>query len=113
MRKYMTPFMAFAARACVAFGGLPESGIKPLHAQAPAKEDGPRAADAEPAPFNPQLGALMAMIIQPRPFKPPPGRLHAHAHPAPPCQARACRPGRKLAVRDLHVQGAQAGLCSG
>ena len=66
MRKYMTPLMAFGALAFVVIGGLPQSGIKPLHAQAPAKEDGPRAADAEPAPFNPQLGALMAMIIQPR-----------------------------------------------
>jgi hypothetical protein len=66
MRKYMTPLMAFGALAFVAFGGLPETGIKPLHAQAPAQQDGPRAADADPAPFNPQLGALMAMIIQPR-----------------------------------------------
>src|SRR5882757_6566805 len=66
MRNYMTPLMAFGALAFVVIGGLPQSGIKPLHAQTPAKEDGPRAADAEPAPFNPQLGALMSMIIQPR-----------------------------------------------
>ena len=65
MRNYITPLMAFGALAFVALGGLPETGVKPLHAQQDPQE-GPRAADAEPAPFNPQLGALMSMIIQPR-----------------------------------------------
>jgi hypothetical protein len=35
-------------------------------APAPAAADEKRAADMDPAPFNPQLSALMNMIIQPR-----------------------------------------------
>jgi hypothetical protein len=37
----------------------------PTIAQQPGENE-PRAADADPAPFNPQMGALMNMIIQPR-----------------------------------------------
>jgi hypothetical protein len=49
--------------------------------------------NAEPAPFNPQMAALMSMLIQPRQ-----------------CQARACRQGGKLAARRIRAQGAQAEL---
>ena len=63
MRKFMFPLMAFGALAAfIGIGALTGSGI----AQQPQDPEGPRAADAEPAPFNPQMGALMSMIIQPR-----------------------------------------------
>jgi hypothetical protein len=42
----------------VAFMALPQRSI--------AEPAEPRAADAEPAPFNPQMSALMSMLIQPR-----------------------------------------------
>jgi hypothetical protein len=61
MRKFMYPLMAFGALAAVV--GM-ASLVGPGIAQQPPQE--PRAADAEPQPFNPQLSALMSMIIQPR-----------------------------------------------
>src|SRR5262245_28895766 len=62
MRKYMYPLMAFGALAAfIGMGALVGPGVAE-----PQQPEGPRAADAEPAPFNPQMGALMSMIIQPR-----------------------------------------------
>ncbi|MEA2906339.1 MAG: hypothetical protein QOG83_2986 [Alphaproteobacteria bacterium] len=61
MRNAVFPLTAFAALAAVvAVAALPV----PTIAQPAAEE--PRAADAEPQPFNPQMSALMSMIIQPR-----------------------------------------------
>jgi len=57
----MYPLMAFGALAAVV--GM-ATLIGPGVAQQPPQE--PRAADMEPQPFNPQLSALMSMIIQPR-----------------------------------------------
>src|SRR5258708_2049467 len=51
-------------------------------------------ANAEPAPFNPQMAALMSMLIQPRHTK----------------LGLAGESG-KLAARGLHAQGTPAGLC--
>jgi hypothetical protein len=62
MRKFVFPLMASAALA--AFVAIPALQ-SPSRAQQEQPEE-PRAADAEPAPFNPQLGALMNMVIQPR-----------------------------------------------
>ena len=59
MQKYMFPLMAFGALAFIGIAALPGSVI------AEQKEE-PRAADAEPQPFNPQMSALMSMIVQPR-----------------------------------------------
>ena len=62
MRNAMVPLMALGALvAVVAFAARPVSTV----AQQPPKEE-PRPADLEPQPFNPQLSALMNMIIQPR-----------------------------------------------
>jgi hypothetical protein len=62
MRQYMYPLMAFGALAAfISMGALVGPGVAEEKTQ-----EGPRAADAEPAPFNPQMGALMSMIIQPR-----------------------------------------------
>jgi len=61
MRKFMLPVMAFGLLA-VLVGIASTTG--PGAAQNETQE--PRAADAEPAPFNPQLSALMSMLIQPR-----------------------------------------------
>lgn len=52
--------------AVAAVVGLVAVGIQPvLTATNPTNPD-VRPADAEPQPFNPQMGALMGMIIQPR-----------------------------------------------
>jgi hypothetical protein len=62
MRK-IVPLMTLTAFASlVAFVALPPRGL----AQQAAPGQEPRAADAEPAPFNPQMSALMSMLIQPR-----------------------------------------------
>jgi hypothetical protein len=62
MRKATISLMALGTLAAVvAFAAYPVSTI----AQQQAQEE-PRPADQEPKPFNPQLGALMNMIIQPR-----------------------------------------------
>ena len=59
MRKYVVSLTALGAfAAIVAIGTFPRTTV----AQAPEQ----RPADAEPQPFNPQLGALMGMVIQPR-----------------------------------------------
>lgn len=63
MRKSVVSLMtlgAFAAIAAVAT--FPVSTI----AQHPPAADEKRPADMDPQPFNPQMGALMSMIIQPR-----------------------------------------------
>jgi hypothetical protein len=59
MRKFLFLVMGFAAIAAfVGIMTLPRPGV--------AEQQEPRAADAEPQPFNPQMSALMSMIIQPR-----------------------------------------------
>src|SRR5437899_13087846 len=61
MRKFMFLPMSLAALAAfVAIASLTGRGL----AQQPAPEVRP--ADAEPQPFNPQMSAMMSMIIQPR-----------------------------------------------
>jgi hypothetical protein len=62
MRNVLLSLAAVTAVAtAIVFAAPPTAGI----AQQPEPE-GPRPADAEPAPFNPQLSALMSMLIQPR-----------------------------------------------
>src|SRR6478672_5111998 len=62
MRRII-PLMTLAGFAIfIALMGLPPRTI----AETAADPEGPRAADMEPAPFNPQLSALMSMLIQPR-----------------------------------------------
>jgi len=61
MRKYFVSLTALGAfAAIVAIGTFPMRTV----AQAPEPEQRP--ADAQPQPFNPQLSALMSMLIQPR-----------------------------------------------
>jgi hypothetical protein len=63
MRKIVPPMTLTALVALVAIAAFPARGV----AQQPGQEQQePRAADAEPAPFNPQMSALMSMLIQPR-----------------------------------------------
>jgi len=59
MRKIVPLMTLMATASLVALTALPPRSI----AQQPEE---PRAADAEPAPFNPQMSALMSMLIQPR-----------------------------------------------
>jgi hypothetical protein len=57
------PLMSLPALAVLlAIAALPMRSV----AQQPSPDQEPRAADAEPAPFNPQMSALMSMLIQPR-----------------------------------------------
>jgi len=66
MRKSMVLIVSTAvATAFLGAVALKFSPSPALSAPAPAAED-KRAADADPQPFNPQLSALMSMIIQPR-----------------------------------------------
>ena len=59
MRRLIFPLTAIGVLAAfIGFGAFPG----PLLSQEPET----RAADAQPQPFNPQLSALMSMIIQPR-----------------------------------------------
>ena len=59
MRKFMFLLMGFGALAAfVGIATLPRSGV--------AEQQETRPADAEPQPFNPQMSAMMSMIIQPR-----------------------------------------------
>ena len=51
--------------AAAAVVGIVAIGIRPV-LTAPNPNPDVRAADAEPQPFNPQMGALMNMIVQPR-----------------------------------------------
>jgi hypothetical protein len=62
MRKIFPLMSLSALLAILAIAIWPAKII----AQQPETNNEPRAADAEPAPFNPQMGALMNMIIQPR-----------------------------------------------
>jgi len=58
MRRFIVLVMALAAGAAfIGLTTLPKSGV--------AQEE-KRPADADPQPFNPQMSALMNMIIQPR-----------------------------------------------
>src|SRR5262249_50512164 len=59
VRRFMFPLMAFGA--LVAFIGLAMQPGRVL-----SQEEETRPADQQPQPFNPQLSALMNMIIQPR-----------------------------------------------
>ena len=52
---------AFAGTAMFAARGVAQQPATP-----PAQQDEPNPADATPQPFNPQLSALMNMLIQPR-----------------------------------------------
>ena len=62
MRNAMYSLLALGALAAiVAFAAYPVSTV----AQQQAAEE-TRPADMDPKPFNPQLGALMNMVIQPR-----------------------------------------------
>jgi hypothetical protein len=63
MRKSIYLIMSVAAAA--AFIGT-AALMAPRSVAQTAEPEGPRAADADPSPFNPQMGALMNMIIQPR-----------------------------------------------
>src|SRR5207253_8828605 len=54
-----------AAVAAFIGGALSPPASTAQQAPAPAAEE-KRAADADPSAFNPQLGALMNMVIQPR-----------------------------------------------
>jgi hypothetical protein len=65
MRNPMFPLVSVAAVAALLVGIalLPPRTVAQPAEPAP---DEKRAADADPAPFNPQLGALMNMVIQPR-----------------------------------------------
>jgi hypothetical protein len=68
MRKFIFPLISFGAVAAfIGIAALPRSG---LSQQAPAgQQEETRAADLPPQPFNPQLAALMNMLIQPRHIK--------------------------------------------
>ena len=61
MRKSVVSLMALGA-----FAAVVAIGAYPLSTVAQQSSSDVRPADAEPQPFNPQLGALMNMIIQPR-----------------------------------------------
>src|SRR5215208_8485727 len=61
MRKIIPLITLTALAAFVSLARRPPRSL----AQQPSQEE-PRAADAEPAPFNPQMSALMSMLIQPR-----------------------------------------------
>jgi hypothetical protein len=62
MRKIVRLITLTAFVALVALATLPLKSV----AQQPSEAQEPRAADAQPAPFNPQMSALMSMLIQPR-----------------------------------------------
>src|SRR3981081_1757798 len=62
MRKIVPLMTLTALAALVALAAPPLRSA----AQQPAQQQDPRADDAEPAPFNPQMSALMSMLIQPR-----------------------------------------------
>jgi hypothetical protein len=62
MRKIVPLMTLTALAALVAIATLPLRGV----AQQPAAQEETRPADLPPQPFNPQLSALMNMLIQPR-----------------------------------------------
>src|SRR5215468_4070702 len=65
MRKFTFPLISFGAvAACIGIAALSAPGVS-QEPQAGQQEE-PRAADLPPQPFNPQLSALMNMLIQPR-----------------------------------------------
>src|SRR5947208_843782 len=64
MRKFIFPLLGFGALAVVVgIAALPRLGVSQESA---SQQEETRPADAQPQPFNPQLSALMNMIIQPR-----------------------------------------------
>ena len=67
MRNSVYLIISTAAVAAFIAGGVlsPPLSIA-QQAPAPAASEEKRAADADPSAFNPQLGALMNMVIQPR-----------------------------------------------
>ena len=67
MRNSVYLIISTAAVAAFIGGGAlsPPASIA-QQAPAPAAAEEKRAADADPSAFNPQLGALMNMVIQPR-----------------------------------------------
>src|SRR5262245_4539073 len=65
MRKIFPLMTLPALLAILAIATWPAKIVAQQPAAQPEAEE-PRAADAEPAPFNPQMGAMMNMIIQPR-----------------------------------------------
>ena len=65
MRKSMYLVMSVATAAAFTGMAMLKSSLS-VAQQAPAAAEEKRAADADPAPFNPQMGALMNMVIQPR-----------------------------------------------
>jgi hypothetical protein len=74
MRKFVFPLLSFAAIAAfIGIAALPRPGVSqqaPADQQPPAgQQEETRAADLPPQPFNPQLAALMNMLIQPRHIK--------------------------------------------
>ena len=65
MRKSMYLVMSVATAAAFTGMVMLKSSLS-VAQQAPAAVEEKRAADNDPAPFNPQMSALMNMIIQPR-----------------------------------------------
>jgi hypothetical protein len=61
MRKIIPLLMLPALAVFIAMAARPA-----ITAAQTGMEEQPRAADATPAPFNPQMAALMSMLIQPR-----------------------------------------------
>ena len=61
MRKSVVSLIALGA-----FAAIVAIGVFPITTVAQNPPSDVRAADAEPQPFNPQMGALMSMVIQPR-----------------------------------------------
>ncbi|HEY7297408.1 MAG TPA: hypothetical protein VH684_05660 [Xanthobacteraceae bacterium] len=64
MRKFVFPLLSFGAIAAfIGIAALPRPGVSQ---QAPAgQQEETRPADLPPQPFNPQLAAMMIMLIQP------------------------------------------------
>jgi hypothetical protein len=62
MRKIVPLMTVTTFATLVVLAALPPRSV----AQQTVPGQEPRAADAEPAPFNPQMSALMSMLIQPR-----------------------------------------------
>src|SRR5437868_3127882 len=66
MRNSVYLIISTAAVAAFIGGVLSPPASIAQQAPAPAAAEEKRAADADPSAFNPQLGALMNMVIQPR-----------------------------------------------
>ena len=66
MRKSMYLIMSMAAATALIGMAVLKASLSVAQPAPPPAAEEKRAADADPAPFNPQLGALMNMVIQPR-----------------------------------------------